>query len=129
MKVFKYAAGNPTLSRGWQTAVTMHVLPLAGGANANTGLISCSLAARETGAKADAMQVFVYSDAGGLPKKQHFCWKVPRFRPSRYGRLRAVFLNLCETAARSIRFSFDEGPVPTDLLVNTFPFFKVHTLN
>jgi len=36
---------------------------------------------------------------------------------------RPVFLNLCETAARYILFSKDEGPVPTNLLVNTFPIF------
>ena len=35
-----------------------------------------------------------------------------------------VFLNLCENAARSTLFSYDEGPVPTDLLVSTFPIFS-----
>jgi hypothetical protein len=36
--------------------------------------------------------------------------------------LRAVFLNLCETAARFF-FLQNEGPVPTNLLVTTFPIF------
>jgi len=35
-----------------------------------------------------------------------------------------AFINLCEIAAREILFSEDDGPVPTDLPVNTFPFFK-----
>jgi len=30
---------------------------------------------------------------------------------------------ICETADWQILFSYDEGLVPTDLLVNTFPFF------
>ena len=51
---------------------------LAGGANAITGFIRCSLAAKET---SDTTQIFFYSDAAGLPKKHHFCWGVPRFRP------------------------------------------------
>jgi hypothetical protein len=51
---------------------------LAGGANAITGFIRCSLAAKET---SDTTQVFLYSGAAGLSKKHHFSWRVPRFRP------------------------------------------------
>jgi hypothetical protein len=53
---------------------------LAGGANAITEFIRCSLPAKET---SDTTQVFSYSNATGIPKKYHFCLGggVPRFRP------------------------------------------------
>ena len=34
-----------------------------------------------------------------------------------------LFLNLCETTVRSILFSKDEGPIPTNLLVNAFSIY------